>query len=133
MVMPLQPETIKNIMIKKDDLIETFLSDPVLRQRFAKHLVLKCFRNSALENLHSGKAPDSKTGDYSDVTVHTPYGVIPWNELSRFNDAEMKVLMQDVVNNAYHFIQELFDEERGGALILKLARQDPLPQWDNPT
>jgi len=44
----------------------------------------------------------------------------------------MKLLMQDVVNHTYHFIQELFDEKRGGELLLKLAQRDPAPQWNNP-
>lgn len=119
-------------MIKKDELIEAILTDPELQQRLAKHIALRCFRNSILEDFHAGKVPDSKTGDYSDVVVHTPYGEIPWNELSRISDAEMKLLMQDVVNHTYHFIQELFDEERGGELLLKLAVRDPEPEWDDP-
>lgn len=119
-------------MIKKDELIEAILTDPELQQRLAKHIALRCFRNSILEDFHAGKVPDSKTGDYSDVVVHTPYGEIPWNELSLINDAEMKVLMTDVVNHTYHFIQELFDEERGGELLLKLASHDPVPNWDDP-
>jgi hypothetical protein len=129
---PLQPETIENKMIKKDELIEAIITDPELQQRLAKHIVLRCFRNSVLEDIHAGKVPDSKTGDYSDVTVHTPYGIIPWNELSRFNDAEMKVLMQDVVNHTYHLIQKLFDEKQRDELLLQLAVKDPAPEWDNP-
>ena len=31
--------------------------DPVLQQRLAKYLVLQCFRNSVLEDFHSGVAP----------------------------------------------------------------------------
>ena len=119
-------------MTDTDDAIKVFITDPQLQQRLAKHIVLRCFRNSILEDLHAGKVPDSKTGDYSDVIVRTPYGEIPWNELSRFNDAEMKTLMINVVNHTYHFIQELFDDERGGELLLKLARKDPAPEWDDP-
>ena len=44
----------------------------------------------------------------------------------------MKVLMTDVVNRVYHFVQELFDEERGGTLLLQLAAKDSVPGWDNP-
>lgn len=115
-----------------DGQIKNFITDPVLQQRLAKHVVLKCFRNSVLEDLHAGKFPDSKCGDYSDVVVHTPYGVIPWNDLSRFDDAEMKALMINVVNKTYHLIQELFDDDRGGELLLKLASRDPAPDWDTP-
>lgn len=119
-------------MIKKDELIESMLTDPELQQRLAKHIALRCFRNSILEDFHAGKVPDSKTGDYSDVVVHTPYGEIPWNELSRINDAEMKPLMQDVVNHTYHLIQKLFDEKQGIELLLQLAVKDPAPEWDDP-
>ncbi len=114
------------------DPFKVFITDPEMQQRLAKHIALRCFRNSILEDLHAGKVPDSRSGDYSDVVVHTPYGEIPWNELSRFNDAEMKELMIDVVNHTYHFIQELFDDERGGELLLKLANKDPAPDWDDP-
>jgi hypothetical protein len=115
-----------------DKAINALITDPVIQQRLAKHLVLKCFRNSVLEDLHAGKVPDSKCGDYSDVIVRTPYGEIPWHELSRFNDAEMKVLMTDVVNKTYRLIQELFNDEKGGELILKLAERDSVPEWDQP-
>jgi hypothetical protein len=40
--------------------------------------------------------------------------------------------MTDVVNRTYHFIQELFNDEKGGELILKLAEKNPLPEWDVP-
>jgi len=80
-------------MTNSNKAIKALITDPVIQQRLAKHLVLKCFRNSALEDLHAGKVPDTAAGDYSDVVVRTPYGEIPWTELSRFNDAEMKVLI----------------------------------------
>jgi len=112
--------------------IKGFIADPVLQQRLAKYMVDQCFRNSELENLHAGKVPSSKTGDYSDVVVRTPFGEIPWRELSRFDDAEMKVLMLDVVNRTYKFLKKLFDEETGGELLLRLATRDLVPQWENP-
>jgi len=118
--------------MNKDDAVKALITDPVIQQRLAKYLVLKCFRNSALEDLHTGMVPDSKTGDYTDVVVHTPFGQIPWNELSRFDNAEMKALMVDVVNKTYHLVQELFDEERGGNLLLQLAAKDPAPDWEDP-
>jgi hypothetical protein len=114
------------------DAIRGFISDPVLEKRLAKYLVQRCFRNSVLEDLHAGTAPDSKAGDYSDVVVVTPLGEIPWRRLSRFDDGEMRTLMIDVVQRAYEFIHELFDEELGGELLLGLAERDPVPQWENP-
>src|ERR1019366_10004912 len=95
-------------------------------------LVLQCFRNSMLEDLHSGISPSSATGDYSDVTVSSPYGAIPWPKVSRLNDDEMKRLMIDVVDRAYRFIHTLFAENAGGELLSCLAPSDQLPQWKPP-
>ncbi len=115
------------------DEARAFITDPVLQQRLAKYLVLQCFRNSMLEDLHAGISPSSAAGDYSDVSVTSPYGVIPWTRVSRINDDEMKRLMIDVVDRAYRFIHALFDENIGGELLLQLAQRDPLPRWNEPT
>jgi len=114
------------------DAIKPTFSDPILQERLAKYLVQQCFRNSVLEDLHAGIAPSSKTGDYADVMVCTPFGDISWNRLSRFDDAEMKRLMIDVVDRTYQFIRQLFDPEVGGELLRQLAARDPLPGWENP-
>src|SRR5579859_254625 len=115
-----------------DGAIRALISEPMLQRRLAKYVVQRCFRNSTLEDLHAGTAPNSKAGDYSDVAVVTPLGEIPWQCVSRFDDREMKALMIDVVQRAYHLIEELFDEELGGQLLLRLAERDPVPQWENP-
>jgi hypothetical protein len=86
-----------------------------------------------LEDLHAGTSPSSASGDYSDGTVSSAYGVIPWPKVSRLNDDEMKRLMIDVVDRTYRFIHTLFDENTGGQLLLRLAERDPLPQWNEPT
>ena len=86
-----------------------------------------------LEDLHAGTSPSSASGDYSDVTVSSPYGAIPWLKVSRLNDDEMKRLMIDVVDRTYRFIHTLFDEDTGGQILLRLAERDPLPQWNEPT
>ena len=109
------------------------IKDPVFQKRLAKYLVQRCVRNSVLEDLHARTAPNSKTGDYSDIVVVTPFGEIPWRRVSRFDDAEMKALMIDVVQRAYEFLRELFDEDLGGGLVLRLAERDPLSKWENPT
>ena len=44
-------------MIKKDELIEAILIDPELQQRLAKHIALRCFRNSVLEDFPRGQSP----------------------------------------------------------------------------
>ena len=129
---PSMPDILEVNMDKRDDAIRVFITDPVLQKRLAKYLVQRCFRNSVLEDLHAGIAPDSKAGDYSDVVVSTPFGEIPWAKFSRFDDKEMKTLMIDVVQKTYEFIQELFDVESGGELLLRLAARDPVPQWQDP-
>jgi hypothetical protein len=115
------------------DEVREFITDPALQRRLAKYTVLQCFRNSMLEDLHAGTSPSSASVDYSDVTVSSAYGVIPWPKVSRLNDDEMKCLMIDVVDRTYRFIHTLFDENTGGQLLLRLAERDPLPQWNEPT
>jgi ligand-binding SRPBCC domain-containing protein len=118
--------------MESSDAIKLFLPEPVLQQRLAKLIVLECFRNSALEDLHAGISPDSAAGDYSNVLVNSPYGAIPWQQVSRFNDEEMKKLMIDVVDRTYQFVHRLFDEAAGGVLLLSLAERDPVPHWQTP-
>lgn len=95
-------------------------------------MALHCFRNTELENLHAGKAPSSKIGDYSDVKVVSPYGEIPWKELSRFNDEEMKELMIDVVNECYRFLFVLFNSVDGDRIVEYLKENDFHPEWNDP-
>ena len=118
--------------MEMDDAVKTLITDSVLQKRLAKYLVLQCFRNSVLEDLHAGIVPSSTCGDYTDVVVRSSCGEIPWSKVSRLDDAEMKALMIDVVNRTYQFIRELFNEERGGELLLQLAKRDPVPNWENP-
>ena len=113
--------------------IRVFANDPELQKRLAKYMVLQCFRNSLLEDLHSGITPSSATGDYSDVHVTTPYGEIPWSRLSRLSDEEMKGLMIDVVNRTYRFLHQLLDENTGAEILVRLTMRDPLPNWSTPT
>jgi hypothetical protein len=115
------------------DVTKRLFGDPVLQKRLAKFLALQCFRNSRLEGLHAGVAPSSKTGDYSDVVVRTPFGEIPWPQLSRFDDIEMKALMIDVVNRTYEIVRCLFSEEGGGTILRELVARDVVPKWDDPT
>jgi hypothetical protein len=94
--------------------------------KVAKMLAFYCVRNSALEDLHAGVFPSSQTGDYRDVNVVSPYGEIAWNRLSRISDAEMKPLMQEIVNRLYTFVYCLlaYGEPAGGV---------PLPKrWSAP-
>jgi len=86
-------------------------------EEIAKCIVLRCFRNSKLEDLHSGTVPDSKAGDYSDVRVVTPFGEIPWNKVSRISNEEMKELMIDCVNKTFTFLMNM--EEDGESFVEK--------------
>jgi hypothetical protein len=106
-------------------------TNDLVRKRIAKVMALNCFRNTELENLHAGKTARTETGDYSDVKVVCPDREIPWNELSRFNNDEMKAVMIDVVDHCYDFLTELFGVD-GDALIEKLKLQDDVPNWNDP-
>jgi hypothetical protein len=92
----------------------------------AHMLAFHCVRNSSLEQLHAGVFPSSKTGDYTDVKVVSPYGEIAWPRVSRMSDEEMKQLSEDIVNRLYTFLFYLLmsgEPERGM----------PLPQhWSPP-
>ena len=85
-----------------------------------------------LEEFHAGITPYSEAGDYSDVSVRTPAGEIPWSKLSRLSDEEMKTLMIDVVNRTYLLLRTLFDEDVGSDLIRTLNQQDLVPHWHDP-
>jgi hypothetical protein len=119
--------------MKSSDAIRRIVTEPVLQQRIAKLMVLECFRNSGLEDLHAGISPSSAAGDYSDVVVNSPYGSIPWPQVSRLNDEEMKELMIDVVDGTYRLVHRLFDDREGRLLFLRLAERDPAPHWQTPS
>src|SRR5205085_10104423 len=79
-------------------------TEKALASHLAKAIAVLCMRNTFLEDLHSGTVPSSKSGDYSDVKVVTPYGEIPWQRVSRISDAEMKQLMKEIVNKLFTFL-----------------------------
>ena len=70
---------------------------------FTRILALMCVRQSRLETLHRGLSPITHTGDYSDVVVVEAEGRrIPWPEVSRFDEDEMRDLMREIVNKIYN-------------------------------
>jgi len=72
--------------------------------RLANIMAMLCVRNTQLETLHAGLTPVTRTGDYSDVFVVDADGRrIAWSEISRIDDAEMRQLMQEIVNRLYTF------------------------------
>ena len=78
--------------------------DQRITASLVKIMAMICVRNSRLEDLHAGRVPVTHTGDYSDVFVVDADGQrIPWPDVSRFNDDEMRALMRDIVNRLYTF------------------------------
>jgi hypothetical protein len=72
--------------------------------QLAKAMTMICVRNTLLEDLHAGPGPVTRTGDYSDVVVLDADGNrIPWSEVSRIDDDEMRDLMRQIVNRLYTF------------------------------
>ncbi|WP_216654858.1 hypothetical protein [Pseudogemmobacter hezensis] len=70
----------------------------------AKAMAMVCVRNTMLESIHAGRMPVTNTGDFSDVFVIDGDGnLIPWKELSRIDDEEMRDLMRQVVNPSTRF------------------------------
>ncbi|WP_323032978.1 hypothetical protein [Paracoccus sp. (in: a-proteobacteria)] len=72
--------------------------------KLAKIMAMLCVRNTQLETLHAGLTPITRTGHDSDVVVLDADGRrIPWTEVSRFDEDEMRALMRDIVNRLYTF------------------------------
>jgi len=105
-------------------------ADTALASALAKAITAICVRNTFLEDLHAGTSPSSKTGDYSDVKIVTPYGEIPWQNLSRISDEQMKRLMKEVVNNIYTFLCRQEDPAFIAAFVTLGGRY--AAQWDEP-
>jgi hypothetical protein len=68
-----------------------------------------CVRRGYLEKLHCGMTPVTRIGDYSDVKVIDAEGrEIPWNQVARLNQDEMRTLVIGVVNRIYTFLVRTF-------------------------
>lgn len=77
----------------------------------AKTLTAMCVRNTDIENIHAGKSPKSKTGDYTDVRIIDAEGnIFTWAEASHISDPEIKKLMKTAVNRLYTFFMQGDDE-----------------------
>ena len=98
--------------------------------QLAKAMAMICVRNSRLEDLHAGQVPVTRTGDWSDVVVIDAEGNhIPWAEVSRIDDDEMRALMHDVVNRLYTFNLKSEDS----ALRAEIERWMAVAsRWDEP-
>jgi len=101
----------------------------------ALKMAVVCARNTVIENYHAGIVPRSKKGDYSDVKVVTPYGEIPWNELSRISDLEMMAFNKEVVNNLYAYLHCLVNPDVDSDLkeaFMSYGNQFYPYNWDEP-
>lgn len=98
--------------------------------KLARIMAMLCVRNTQLEMLHSGLAPVTRTGDYSDVFVVDADGRrIPWVEVSRIDDAEMRALMREIVNRLYTFHLKANDPK----LQAQIERwMSVATKWDEP-
>jgi hypothetical protein len=96
----------------------------------AKIMAMLCVRNTQLETLHAGLTPATRTGDYSDVLVIDADGRrIPWTEVSRIDNTEMRDLMRDIVNRLYTFHLEADDPK----LQAQIERwMGVASKWDEP-
>lgn len=106
------------------------------QQKFAQMMAAACVRRGYLEKLHSGTAPFSKTGDYSDVKVIDANGrEILWNEVSRINQSEMKTLMTGVVDRIYTFLVRTLLSDKPDQSFEQALERTALPwiaEWDEP-
>jgi hypothetical protein len=105
-------------------------TDKALAATLAKALAALCVRNTFLEDLHSGTSPSSQRGDDSDVKVVTPYGEIPWRQVSRIRDGEMKRLMKEIVNNLFTFLCRQDDPDFLDTFLRLGSRY--AARWDEP-
>lgn len=111
-------------MMNKDD-------EKRVAARLARIMAMLCVRNTHLETLHSGPTPVTRTGDYSDVFVVDADGRrIPWTEVSHIDDAEMRQLMQEIVNRLYTFHLEADDPKLQATIERWMGAA---MEWDEPS
>jgi hypothetical protein len=106
------------------------------QSQFAKLIAAACVRRGYLEKLHAGITPVTRSGDYSDVKVIDADGrEIPWNQVSRINQDEMKTLMTGVVNRIHTFLaRTLFSgtEDKAFQQALDRTAISWTHAWDEP-
>jgi hypothetical protein len=106
------------------------------QNEFAKMMAAACVRRGELEKLHAGTSPVTRTGDYSDVKVIDAEGrEIPWNQVSRINQDEMKMLMIGVVNRIFTFLARTLlspNEDKAFTQALDKAAAPWTKAWDEP-
>ena len=99
-------------------------------RRLAVAMAVLCVRNTCIEDIHTGIAPHSPSGDFCDVKVVTPVGEIPWPKVSRIRDDEMRKFMKQVVDRLYTVLLRL-DDAQFIARVDQYARR-MTRAWDAP-
>lgn len=106
------------------------------QKELAKIMTAACVRRGYLEKLHCGTTPITHTGDYSDVKVIDAEGrEIPWNNVARINQDEMRTLVTGVVNRIYTFLaRTLFSAtvDKAFEQALDKAAVPWTKTWDEP-
>ena len=106
------------------------------KSEFAKIMAAACVRRGYLEKLHCGITPVTRLGDYSDVRVIDADGrVIPWDQVSRINQDEMKTLMIGVVNRIHTFLARTLLSQTDDNEFLQALSRSAAPwtkAWDEP-
>lgn len=98
--------------------------------KLAKIMAMLCVRHTQLEALHAGLTPITRTGDYTDVFVLDADGRrIPWTEVSRIDEDEMRALMRDIVNRLYTFHLHADEPKLQAQIERWMAIAD---KWDEP-
>jgi hypothetical protein len=92
-------------------------------------IALKCVRNTCIETIHAGISPKSEVGDFTDVKVVTPFGEIPWRDVSRVSDREINAFCKDVVNKLFTLLLYL---ESGIEMPVGPHAFYPPHDWDDP-
>ena len=97
---------------------------------FSTSMASMCVRNTMLEDIHAGIEPVTRTGDFSDVLVIDADGRrIPWPEVSRIGNDEMRDLMREVVNRLYTYQVKAGDRHFIAMMDRALAEARG---WDEP-
>ena|ERR1700683_5677842 len=112
------------------------ISGKQAKSEFAKVMAAACVRRGYLEKLHYGITPVTRTGDYSDVKVIDADGrIIPWDQVSRINQDEMKTLMIGVVNRIHTFLARTLLSQTNDNEFWQALNKAAAPwtkTWDEP-
>ena len=128
-------DTEKNEM---NDGVEFSRMEKVYTHKLAKMIVANCAVETSLNRLRMGDRVLSKTGDFSDVKIVTPFGESPWNNACRITSDEIKNFDQDFLNKVYTFLLYYLKSGTAGARLknpqsLRAAKIDKRIQsfWDS--